>query len=580
MHARALRAEGLSHAYRGRRILSDVSLTVPPGARVGLIGENGSGKSTLLRLLAGVEAPDAGVISRPDRTGLLWQEPPFDAGATIDDVLADALSSARAIEAALEEAAMQLADGGDEAARVYEAALDEAARADVWAAPARADATLAALGLGSLDRSRPVGALSGGQRSRLSLAWLLIRRPTALLLDEPTNHLDDGAVAFLRTTLSDWPGPVLFASHDRAFLDEAATSLLDLDPIPHEGDGAERREDAGSAATAATGAAAADSAVGDGPDAGGSAADGLDVASGRGATVFGGTFSDYLVERERRRERWRVRYRDEQAELARLEALAERAHGFGRTSASRAELRMARKFFADRNARVISQRVRSAERQADELARSAVGAPPEPLRFSPPRHERPLDGGPIIEVDGVEVRGRLRPVTLTLGPGDAVLVTGANGAGKSTLLHVLAGRLAPTAGHWRAVGGTRAGLLEQDVTFVHPERSASRVYRDVVGAERAESVPLDTFGLLSTGEAERQVGELSVGQRRRVALAIVLADPPELLLLDEPTNHLSLALATELESALASYPGAVVVASHDRWLRRRWHGTRLELAPV
>ncbi|MGO2110538.1 MAG: ATP-binding cassette domain-containing protein [Pseudoclavibacter sp.] len=555
LHARELRADGLSHAYRGRRILADVSLMIPPGARVGLIGENGTGKSTLLRLLAGVEQADGGTLARPERTGLLWQEPPHRLDETLGGVIDNALSGARDLEAALEAAAAGLAGGDDAAARAYDAALDEATRADVWAAPARAEVTIASLGLADIPRDRTVGALSGGQRARLSLAWLLISRPTALLLDEPTNHLDEAAVAFLLDTLADWPGPVLFASHDRAFLDDAATSVLDLDPAPHEGEGAGGGE-----------------APGDDPDAAGALDSDAPAASGRGLTTFGGSFSDYLVERERRRERWRVRYRDEQAELARLGALAERAHGFGRVNAARAETKIARKFFADRSARVISQRVRSAERQADALARTAIGAPPEPLRFSPPRHERELEDGPLVELDEVAVRGRLAPTSLALRPGDALLVTGPNGAGKSTLLGALAGLVPPTAGSLETAEEVTVGRLEQDVTFAHPYHSPRRLYRDAIGARRAEDVPLEGFGLFEPRDLDRPANELSVGQRRRVALAIVLADPPDLLLLDEPSNHLSLALATELEDAIEAYPGAVVVASHDRWLRRRWHG--------
>lgn len=566
-------ADGISLAYRARRVLTDVSLTVPPGARVGLIGENGTGKSTLLRVLAGVEEPDSGRIVRPQRTGLLWQEPPFDAADTVADALDDALADARALEQALEAAALDLADGTAEAARRYDEALAVATRADVWAAQARAETTLAALGLADVGRARPVGELSGGQRARLSLAWLLIRRPTALVLDEPTNHLDDAAVAFLLATLADWPGPVLFASHDRAFLDDAANGVLDLDPAPHEG--RDDLDDLGDLE-----GPIADGADERAPDARGSAGHAPSRAvSGRGLTAYGGSFSEYLVERERRRERWRTRYRAERAELARLEALAEQAQTFGRVSERRADTRIARKYFGDRNARVISQRVRSAQRQADDLMKSAVDPPPEPLAFSPPRGTVPAEDGPVVEIDGAAVDGRLAPVDVALAPSDALLVTGPNGAGKSTLLSVLADRLAVTRGAVEWAPETRIGLLEQDVTFTHAERSASRIYRDAVGAERAEVTPLETFGLFTASDARRPASELSVGQRRRVALAIVLADPPDLLLLDEPSNHLSLALATELETALADFPGALVVASHDRWLRQRWWGGQVELTP-
>ena len=140
---------------------------------------------------------------------------------------------------------------------------------------------------------------------------------------------------------------------------------------------------------------------------------------------------------------------------------------------------------------------------------------------------------------------------------------------------MLAGRLAPAAGTVHFGHGVRVGLLEQDVVFAEPERNAARVYRDALGED---APPLSRLGLLASRDLRQPVGALSVGQRRRLALAILLADPPDVLLLDEPTNHISLTLAEELFAALETAPGAVVIASHDRWLRRDWSGDHLELA--
>lgn len=157
-------------------------------------------------------------------------------------------------------------------------------------------------------------------------------------------------------------------------------------------------------------------------------------------------------------------------------------------------------------------------------------------------------------------------------------MTGANGAGESTLLAVLAGRL-PAEGAVHLRRGLRVGLLAQDISIERPERTARAVYAERLGPDRAEAVPLAGLGLLAPRDVDRPVAELSVGQRRRLELAMLVADAPQLLLLDEPTNHLSPALTEELEEALGSSPGAVVVASHDRWLRRRWTGRELRLTP-
>ncbi|MDN5631146.1 ATP-binding cassette domain-containing protein, partial [Kocuria sp.] len=173
----------------------------------------------------------------------------------------------------------------------------------------------------------------------------------------------------------------------------------------------------------------------------------------------------------------------------------------------------------------------------------------------------------------------LAPVSLSVGAGEKWLLTGSNGAGKSTLLGLLSGRLGPTGGSVHTAPGLRVGMLGQDDTLAtaDPDSTVAAVYRNIVGTKRAEAVPLGTFGLLAGRDENRRLGELSVGQRRRLALAALLADPPHVLLLDEPTNHFSLVLATQRAAAVPDYPGTAVVASHDRWLRRTWKGRHLHL---
>jgi macrolide transport system ATP-binding/permease protein len=277
--------DGVSRRFGDRRVLTDVSLVVPPGSRVGLIGENGAGKSTLLRIIAGVDEADGGSVVVPRRTGMLQQEVTLPPETTVGRLLDIATDGVRSLERDLEEAAAALVEGTDAAAHQYAEVLDAAERADVWALDARIATVLDALGVAGIDRSRTLSAVSGGQRSRLALAGVLLSRPDALLLDEPTNHLDDGAVAFLRDELVGWRGPVLFASHDRAFLDEVATSLLDLDPARTPTD---------------------------------------PRGTGAGVAVFGGGFSDYLAVKAEERARWERRFREEEERLGALATIVER----------------------------------------------------------------------------------------------------------------------------------------------------------------------------------------------------------------------------------------------------------------
>ncbi|MFF3038126.1 ATP-binding cassette domain-containing protein [Arthrobacter citreus] len=238
---------------------------------------------------------------------------------------------------------------------------------------------------------------------------------------------------------------------------------------------------------------------------------------------------------------------------------------------------------AEKAAHVNDARARMADLQERQVRK-----PPNDLQFRgltaddtalAPRRSWP---GPVLTASHATVAGRLKPTSLTVGAGEKWLVTGPNGSGKSTLLHLLAGDLAPTSGTINRPTGLSVGHLTQEVQLLNPQyrgsgRTVRQVYEDLIGMERAEQVPLATFGLIAGRDENRPLRVLSVGQQRRVALAGLLANPPDVLLLDEPTNHLSLLLVTQLEAAIPDYPGSVVIASHDRWLRRTWTGQHLDL---
>ncbi len=210
----ALLAHDLVKTYGDRTVLDGVSLTAAPGVRIGLIGENGAGKSTLLRLLAGVEEPDAGTVERPPDLGFGHQQLPFPGSATVAAVVDDALREARAVLRDLDDLTTRLpADPG--LLGVYGERLEWAQDHDAWDADRRAARTLDGLGLAGIDLGRPLDTLSGGQRSRVGLAALLVRRPAALLLDEPTNHLSPALADELEEVLGSSPGAVVVASHDR-----------------------------------------------------------------------------------------------------------------------------------------------------------------------------------------------------------------------------------------------------------------------------------------------------------------------------------------------------------------------------
>jgi macrolide transport system ATP-binding/permease protein len=520
-----------------RRILDGLSMKARPGERVGVIGENGVGKSTLLRLLARVAAPHGGRVAAPTDLGFLAQELPFDPAQTVGDVIDDALAPVKEALRLLDESAHKMAaspPGTREftaAENEYADRLERAQSSDAWDAEHRAAAVLDVLGLGAMSCEQKLVELSGGERARLALAALLVRRPSALVLDEPTNHLDETAIRFLEDQLRAFTGVIVLSSHDRAFLDAVCTSLVDLD------------------------------------------------ARAEGPVTFGGTYTAYIEYKRAERRRWEQRYRDEQEEIRRIvETVDAGARAVAVDRAPRDSEKMGYGHRAGRVQSQVARRVRDARRRLDEAIAAQVTEPPPLLRLEAPAAAVAADVGPIVELIDVTVPGRLRLRHLRVDATEKILVIGPNGAGKSTLLGVMAGEV-PHAGDVVRRAGLTVSLLPQHSRFTELGRSVADTYRDAVGHATAERRPLVGLGLLGAREINGTVGDLSIGQRRRLALAQIFARPPHLLLLDEPSNHLSPTLLDDLEAAFSHAPGAVVIASHDRRLRDTWTGPLLSLAP-
>ncbi|MBD9699288.1 ABC-F family ATP-binding cassette domain-containing protein [Flavimobilis sp. GY10621] len=554
LHSSA-RARDLVRTFGDRHVLHGLDLDITAGQRLALVGENGSGKSTLLRLLAGLEEPDGGALELPSDRGLLTQDTDPADPRTVGQLLDEAVEHVRSLEHQLEDSAAALAHGDASATGRYDRALAAAEAAGVWDVDARLGRMLSGLGVADLDRARPLSDLSGGERRRLDLAALLVRRPALLLLDEPTNHLDDTAADHLTAELLTYPGAVVVASHDRLLLDTVGTAVLDLDD--------------------------------DGP-------------------AVGGTLSDHLLRRRAALAAQAVRYDAEQDEIARLrDALAEDGGTTRRVAPGRAmsdRNRFAYGGQGDRVEQQVARRVKDARRRLDDLMTSGTARPPEPLRFragptdvdavpngavfrgpgsdpaalpSAAGTER-LARGEALRLDRVSVAGRLAPLDLVVPQGGRLLVTGTNASGKSTLLHVLAGDLAPTSGVVEVAPGGVA-LLEQEVGLADDRRTPREVLGALARVRGDDPDAVDPHGLLAERDLDRPLAELSVGQRRRAVLAMVVHQGASLLLLDEPTNHLSLRLVDELRHALDGWPGTVVVATHDRWWRAGWAGEVLEL---
>ncbi|MFI2293653.1 ribosomal protection-like ABC-F family protein [Isoptericola sp. NPDC019571] len=524
--------------YADRVVLDRLSLTVSPGERVGVVGDNGSGKSTLLAVVAGLLEPQNGtrVVRAPGGLGHLPQTldlPPSSTVAqAIDVVLADVRALAAEV-AALEDRLGTLGGAAlDDALRRYAELTARFDARDGRGADRRVDVALHRLGLPGLDRGRALGTLSGGERSRLALAATLAADPELLLLDEPTNDLDDDALDWLTERLRAHDGTVVAVTHDRAFLADLTTTLVEVD--------------------------------------------------GGRARRYGTGWSGYLAAKEAEREQLRLAYERWRADLDRqrriaatnVEAMEQIPRKVPIASFGSGAFRLRSR------AHGATGRIRNAKERVRRLTDAPAARPADRAVFrTDVATAAPVgDGGGegTVELDGVEVRGRLSVPRLTVAAGEHVLVTGPNGAGKSTLLGVIAGEVGPDAGTARAEGAV--GHLRQTGASASDGRTVLHAF----AAGRPGDLEEHAEALLATGlfrpdDLPRPVRELSQGQRSRLELARVVTTTTDVLLVDEPTNHLSPALVEELERAFAEFDGTLVLVSHDRLMRERFRGRRLVL---
>ncbi|MET9500008.1 ribosomal protection-like ABC-F family protein [Streptomyces sp. NPDC006552] len=521
-------ALAVSKSFDGRPVLTSVTCSFAAGERTGIVGENGSGKTTLLRLLARRERPDQGevVLQATGGAGYLAQDERMEPRATVQQVIDRALSELRAVERRMRRLEAAMADGDETGMAEYGDLMTVFELRGGYDADARVEHALHGLGLGLVGRGRTVGGLSGGERVRLRLAAVLAAAPEVLLLDEPTNHLDDTALSWLEDHLRTRRGTTVAVSHDRDFLERVTTGLLEVDADRH------------------------------------------------GVVRYGNGYTGYLAEKKAARQRWAQAHAQWQADVDRLrEAAATTARRVAPGRGMRDGNKMAYDRAGARVQRSVAGRVRNAEERLRRLLSAPVPPPPEPLRFTPVlRTSGPR--GAVLDATDIVVTDRLDRTSLTLMAGERLLITGPNGAGKSTLLRVLAGEITPDGGGVTRRG--RVGHLPQEPRPGEPDETVLAAFaRGRPGQAAGHAEHLLSLGLFDREHLTVPVGRLSTGQRQRLALARLLSEPSDVLLLDEPTNHLSPALAEELETALSSYDGALVVVSHDRRVRRRWQGAHL-----
>jgi ATPase subunit of ABC transporter with duplicated ATPase domains len=495
----------------GRLLFSGLSFSVTTNQRVGLVGRNGSGKSTLLAIIDGKAKPSGGHVAATARIGTLAQDLPAER------TVADAIGILPIREAVARIEAGEGTEG-------------DFALAD-WTLDARVAGALASSGLTGIDLERRVGSFSGGERTRIGIAKLLIEASDLILLDEPTNNLDAAGRAAVDELLTRWAGAAIIASHDRKLL-EGMDRIIELNPIA--------------------------------------------------VRQFGGGWSDFAAAREAERERARATLAAADQDLKEVKRIAQARHEnkarrdrAGKTyaaSGSAPKILMGRQ--AERAENSTGRDGKRAERQLNQAAQkfSEANALVEltvPLTFDLPS-SRLSSSKELLSIEDATVAVApdrvLGPWSLDIRGPERVAVRGSNGAGKSTLLRLAMGEIMPASGSVKRAEGCLA-MMDQHVALLDPTLTVIENYqrRHREATRESSHAALARFAFRNR-EAQRPVGTLSGGERLRAALAVVLggASPPQLLALDEPTNHVDLESIEALEQALSQYDGALLLVSHDQ----------------
>jgi len=514
--------------YGDTLVLHNATFTINSGDRVGLVGANGSGKSTLLRIVAGEIEADSGSVRMepPAQLGYLAQEM-GDETRNIAQLIADARGDLDAAHRRMRELEAHMATPGLDASAL-DALLANYAHAtadferlggyETW----EADAILEGLGLGEIDRNRPATTLSGGEKVRLALALLLLQNPDYLLLDEPTNHLDFAALGWLEEFLASRKGALLVVSHDRLFLDRTVTRIIEIDDHTRE------------------------------------------------TLFYPGNYSFFASEKVRARQRAADAWNEQQEEIKELRKIIRVR---GRQVAHNRKAKDSDGFYMNfKGGRIdatIARNVHAAEEKLARIEADPLPKPPKPIDINPDFQPTVFGSKQPIVADDISLaygdRVILRHVDVTIASTSRVVLVGPNGAGKSTLLKILAGLLKPDSGQVYRAPGVVVGHLDQEQETLATHGTLYEVYAEGLQGDFEElKTELLSTGLFVWDELNRPVAGLSVGQRRKLQLARLLALRANLLLLDEPTNHISLDVLEEFESALLAFPGPIVAVSHDR----------------
>ncbi|WP_438431238.1 ribosomal protection-like ABC-F family protein [Gorillibacterium sp. sgz500922] len=526
-----LEAKDLCKEWEGRTLFRGVRFEIAEGERIALVGRNGIGKTTLLLGLAGRHEFEGGSVTRGlplPEWGLLEQQAAPGESISAREFVLSGTPQLYERKQRLDRLLAQLTERADDSVvadygQAYEAYLD----ADGYGWEQRADRCLTEMGVAPGVWNLPFAALSGGQKTKVQLARLLLREPGFLLLDEPTNHLDEDTLDALEAWLGRYPGTVLYVSHDREFIDRTATAVLELAPD--------------------------------------------------GCRKYPGGYSRYREAKERERRTQEALCRKQELEREKLlESIRRYAEWFRQAHRAAGQ----NDFRRSKSKKNVS-RLHAKETALQRLDRDRTAGPRDEPGLNMRLVSAAFEAGTLLRFarvgfaypDGPDL---FREAGFTLARGDRLAVLGPNGTGKSTLLRLAAGRLAPTQGEVSRHPEAKIGYFSQELSGLPFAETILDSLLVLPGMTETQARTLLGCFLFPREDAFKRIADLSMGEKCRVAFLRLFFGQANLLVLDEPTNYLDIPTRERVEEAIREYPGTVLLVSHDRYFVRRT-ATRLAL---
>lgn len=524
-----LTAHHIKKTFNIRKVLEDVSFSLNPADHIGLTGPNGSGKTTLLKILLGHIEPDQGVITwYPENLeiGYLAQAFEFQSDATIGALVSQAGGDLENIERNLEILAKALASHPEkeELQIAFDTALKKLESPRI--PKVHPQVILENFNLADIPKDTSLSILSGGQKTRLGLALLLLKEPDILILDEPTNHLDILMLEWLEEWINKFEGGALIVSHDRTFLDNTVNRILDLDPNTHT------------------------------------------------IKEYRGNFSQYHQQYLHTKEKQLSAYRDQVNEIQRIRQdiakTKRQAYHVEQTTTSREPN-------PRRYAKKVARKAKSREKKLERYLSSdeRVDKPNQSWQMKLEFQEKEHQSKDVLRFENLSIgypnqNPLIKGLNMHVRSGARIVLTGPNGSGKTTLLRTIDNHLDPIAGKIHLGSKIRVGYMAQEQEWLPDNQNALETVQSHAPINETDARSFLHYFLFSGDDVLLPLNKLSFGERSRLELAILIVKGCDFLLLDEPINHLDIPSRSRFEQALSQFNGTVLAVVHDRYFIQRF----------